>query len=309
LPTSFERDAKVTSTTVGIPLHASRPFLDVISANIAALPDDVEIVVSDRTRVDDTIERLRDRHGDDHRVRFVAAAEGTGIVDHYNRLLRDARGDYFMWMPHDDTFPPEYVPLLRAALDANPEANLAFGAVRPIDLHGALIPDMLKFYGDVPIELGTLSRAREASYLWHHWSMWIPYRGLMRRREVVRRRLFLRSGLQEYWHDNTWVFAMTVVAPIVYVPECVCEKRFHPGSHHVQMRRRRGIDELWEIVTVARYMVGARVPVRDAAEAVMDTTLLAVVRAFRKLPRGLRESFPEPVRRRARSLLSRERSR
>jgi len=293
-----------TSTTVGIPMHASRPFVEVISANIAALPDDVEIIVSDHTRVDDAIECLRERHGDDDRVRFVAEADGMGIVDHYNRLLRDADGDYFMWMPHDDTFPPDYVPLLRAALDANPDANLAFGSVRPIDLDGAVVPEMLQFYGDPPIELGRLARAREASTLWHRWSMWIPYRGLMRRRAVVRHRLFLRRGLQEYWHDNTWVFAMTVVAPIVYVPECVCEKRFHPQSHHVQMRKRRGVDELWEIVTVARYLAAARVPLRDAAQALQYTTLLSVVRACRSLPEGVRESFPEPVRRLARSLLA-----
>ena len=167
-----------------------------------------------------------------------------------------------------------------------------------------MVPDMVKFYGDVPIELG-LPASRRGELPRHHWSMWIPYRGLMRRREVLRHRMFLRRGLQEYWHDNTWVFAMTVLAPIVYIPECVCEKRFHSASHHVQMRRRRGIDEFWENVTVARYMAAARIPLRDAAEAMKYTALLSVVRACRGLPEGVRGSFPEPVRRVARSLLGR----
>jgi GT2 family glycosyltransferase len=292
-----------TSTTVAIPMHASRPFVDVISANIAALPEDVEIVLSDRTSVDDAIECLRERHRDDPRVRFIASSDGVGIIDHYNALLRDAGGDYFMWMPHDDSFPSDYVPRLRAALDARPDANLAFGKVRPIDLDGAVFDDMVRFYVDPPIELGTRARAVEAITLWHHWSIWIPYRGLMRRREVVRRRLFLRRGLQEYGHDNTWVFAMTVAAPIVYVPECVCEKRYHPDSHHVQLRRRRGIDDLWEIVTVARYMVTARIPLRDALAAMRYTTMLMVLRVSRRLPEGVRESFPNAVRRVARTRL------
>jgi GT2 family glycosyltransferase len=287
-------------------MHASRPFVDVISANIAALPHDVEIVLSDRTRVDDAIECLRERHGDDPRVRFVSSSDGLGIIDHYNALLREAHGDYFMWMPHDDTFPSDWVPRLRAALDANPDANLAFGRVHPIDLDGAVFADMVRFYVDPPIELGTLERADEAIYLWRHWSIWIPYRGLMRRREVVRRRLFLRPGLQEYWHDNTWVFAMTVVAPIVYVPECACEKRYHPGSHHVQMIRRRSIDELWEIVSVARYMLTARIPLRDAAAAMKNTTMLMVRRAVRRLPNGVRVLVPKRVRRAARRLLTPE---
>jgi len=296
--------ASSTSTTVAIPMHASERFVDVISANIAALPDDVEIILSDHTRVDDAIERLRELHGDDHRIRFVRESDGIGIIDHYNRLLREANGDYFMWMPHDDTFPPEYVPLLRAALDSNPDANLAFGSLRPIDLHGEVVPDKLHVCRAVPIELGRLPRVDEASYLWQHWSIWIPYRGLMRRREVLRRGMFVRRGLKEYWHDIPWVFAMTVLAPIVDVPECVCEKRFYPDSHHIPLSDRRAIDELWDIVTVGRYMIAARVPLPDAAKAIKYTIRRGLLHACWQLPKGVRSSFPAPVRRMARSLLT-----
>jgi hypothetical protein len=293
-----------TSTSVAIPMHASGRFIDVISANITALPDDVEIILSDHTRVDDAIERLQELHGDDHRVRFVRESDGIGIVDHYNRLLCEANGEYFMWMPHDDTFPPEYVPLLRAALDSHPDANLAFGSIRPIDLDGELAQDKVQVCAAAPIELGRLPRVEEASYLWQHWSIWIPYRGLMRRREVLRHRLLLRRGLQEYWHDIPWVFAMTVLAPIVDVPECVCEKRFHPDSHHVQLRERRAIDELWDIVTVSRYMIAAGVPLPAAAKAMKYTIRRCLLHAGRRLPGGVRSSFPAPVRRIARSLLT-----
>jgi hypothetical protein len=90
---------------------------------------------------------------------------------------------------------------------------------------------------------------------------------------------------------------MTVLAPIVDVPECVCEKRFHPDSHHVQMKHRRVIDELWEMVTVGRYMIAARVPLPDAAKAMTYTIRRGLVRASWRLPKGVRSSFPAPVRR------------
>jgi hypothetical protein len=291
-----------TSTTVAIPMHASAPFLDVISANIAALPADVQIILSDRTRVDDALDRLQRRHGEDPRIRFVRGS-GVGIIEHYNRLLREADGEYFMWMPHDDSFPDGYVPRLRAALDEHPDANLAFGSVRLIDLEGRLVPNGLRSYRDVPIELGRLSRVEEASYLLQHWSIWIPFRGLMRRREVLRRRLFLRRGLTEYSHDDTWVFVMTVVAPIVSVPGVECEKRVHPGSHSVSSGARRAIDELVEIVTVGRYMTAARVPFRDAARTMRFTAQRGVWRACWHLPEPLRTSIPEPVRRVVRRLM------
>jgi hypothetical protein len=292
-----------TSTTVAIPMHASCPFVDVISANIAALPEDVEIILSDHTRVDDAIERLHGRHADDPRVRFVAASDGIGIVDHYNRLLREARGEYFMWMPHDDTFAPEYVPLLRTALDANPSANLAFGRLRPIGLDGETLLDKLNACAEPPIELGRLPRVDEAIYLWQYWGIWIPYRGLMRRREVLRRKLFLRHGPREHWHDQTWVFAMTVLAPIVFVPECACDKRFHLTSHHVSMGARRAVDELWEIITVVRYMIAARAPFPDASKAVAYAGRRSFLRASGHLPAGVRAVCPDSVRRAAHALL------
>ena len=40
--------------TIAIPMHRSRPFVDIISANLDAIGrDDVEILLSDRTAVDD----------------------------------------------------------------------------------------------------------------------------------------------------------------------------------------------------------------------------------------------------------------
>ena len=283
-----------TSTTVAIPMHASTPFLDVISENIAALPSDVQIILSDRTGVDDAIDHLERRHGDDPRIRFVRD-RGVGLVDHYNRLLREADGEYFMWMPHDDSFPAAYVPLLRAALDGHREAILAFGSIRAIDLDGEFVANSLQ--PDPPIELGRRTRADEAIFLWRHWQLWIPYRGLMRRREVLRRRLYLRHGPREMWHDIPWGFAMTVAAPIVFVPGCSCEKRYHSGSHHAPWHERRVADELGDIVVVARYLAAARVPWPVAAKVMTYVGARGLYRAALHLPKPLRFAVPAGARR------------
>jgi hypothetical protein len=283
-----------TSTTVAIPMHASMPFLDVISANVAALPSDVQIILSDRTGADDAIDHLLRRHGDDPRIRFVRG-HGVGIVEHYNRLLREADGEYFMWMPHDDSFPAEYVPLLRAALDDHPDAILAFGSIRPVDLDGALVAKEVQ--PDPPIELGQRSRADEAIFLWRHWQLWIPYRGLMRRREVLRRRLYLRHGPREMWHDIPWGFAMTVAAPIVFVPGCSCVKRYHPDSHHAPWDERRAVDELGDVVVVARYLASARVPWSAAAKAMAYVSARGIFGAAAHLPERVRFVVPERARR------------
>ena len=64
-----------------------------------------------------------------------------------------------MWMPHDDSFPADYIPLLRDALDRRPDAILAFGSIRPIGLDGELLPDKIP---QASLELGQLPRADEA---------------------------------------------------------------------------------------------------------------------------------------------------
>src|SRR5262245_61620940 len=55
--------------TIAIPLHRSRPFVDVVSANIDAIGrEDAEILLSDRTGLDDALEVLTRRHAGDSRI-------------------------------------------------------------------------------------------------------------------------------------------------------------------------------------------------------------------------------------------------
>jgi glycosyltransferase involved in cell wall biosynthesis len=53
-----------------------------------------------------------------------------GWVAHVNRLLERVSTRYFLLLYHDDTITPEYVERAVAALDANPAAAVAHGAIR-----------------------------------------------------------------------------------------------------------------------------------------------------------------------------------
>lgn len=107
--------------TVAIPLYKSRRFLEIISENIrnADYPN-LEILVGDRHLADDTLEQLRARFPDDSRLRFLTAKDRLPWVEHYNALLAAASGQYFLWMPHDDSFPPGYIGALVDRLEAAP---------------------------------------------------------------------------------------------------------------------------------------------------------------------------------------------
>ena len=60
-----------------------------MTANIDAIErDDVEILVSDRTGLDDALEVLAARYESDRRVTTLCAVDGADWVRHCNSLLR-----------------------------------------------------------------------------------------------------------------------------------------------------------------------------------------------------------------------------
>ena len=285
------------AVTVAIALHRSAPMVDIVSANIARITDDdVEILLSDCTGIDDAIDVLEARHGDDPRVTFVRGTENLGWVDHYNALLRRARGRYFMWMAHDDDFSPDYVRNLRDALDADPDVLLAFGTLRVTEVDGT--PIDVPYLPELPVALGRLSRADEAVALLQRWNLGIPSRGLFRRDEILRRRLTIRHTRSDVDADAYWVLAIVASGRIVFVPACSVDKRVTPDSGSADWPRRRHsvATQLQTVSVMARHLLAARVPPRVMARVMTFVTLRAVQRALWMAPAAVREAVPARVR-------------
>lgn len=245
------------TVSVLVPLHRSRPWVDVVSANLARLPDDVEIVLSDRSRLDDGWEVLGERHGSDPRVRLVSARDDPGWVGHYNALLGAGRGEYAMFLPQDDDFPVGYVPALAAALDAAPAALLAFGDLVPVGADWAVPP--------APPALNALQGARQAEWLVRSWrrGLGIPFRGVFRRGTVVSRRLWIRRAPRRTYEDVYWVLALAACGGLVHVPGCTSTKRYHPASAHAGWPRWGAAQDQDAMLLLARYLAAARAPVAD----------------------------------------------
>ena len=224
--------------TIGIPLHRSWPFVDVVSGNIEAVDrEDVEFLVSDRTGLDDALEVLAARHAPDRRVVALRAVDGADWVDHCNALVRQARGVYFCWMPHDDSFPPGWIAALLGCLESDPGALMAFGRVEPV------VTDR------VPVRFGPDRHPGETTgrESWSvtdvvdaltRWKGGYAFRGVFRRELVVARGLLLPRTRDGYDADIAWLFGMGLLGRLRHVPEVTCLKRYHAGSAHRRWRRR-----------------------------------------------------------------------
>lgn len=209
--------------TVAVPLYRSRRFLPVILGNLRALAmPDAEILISDRHGDDDALEVLRQVFGSDDRVRFFEGSDRLNWVEHYNLLLGEGAGRYFMWMPHDDTFPSGYVETLVERLDACPDAVLAFGRLRAIDSEGRPFPDHFP------------APARRSSQSWsiHHAvellrrGPAVPFRGVFRREGAPA----LSGAADTIAADACWVFDRALAGRLLFEPSCESIKRVHPAS-------------------------------------------------------------------------------
>jgi GT2 family glycosyltransferase len=214
--------------SVAFPLYRSAPFVDNICANIDRLTyPHIEIIISDRHGEDDAIGQLERRYGSDPRVRFLRQSDGVDWVAHYNDLLSVARGDYFCWMPHDDVFHAGYVDALAGALDERAAALLAFGVM---DAVGVDTPVPVGPFVAPPIAAGERWSLRVALRLLLFWDLFRVTRGLCRRKELLRRRLFVPRTDRTVLADVCWAFAVAVEGPLVFVPDASCTKRYYASS-------------------------------------------------------------------------------
>jgi hypothetical protein len=280
--------ARAPLVSIALPLFSSRRFLKVIEANLRELDyPHVEVIVSDRHGRDDALPSLRSTFGDDPRFRFVEASDELAWTAHYNELLREARGDYFMWMPHDDSFPANYVSRLVECLEARPDAVLAFGRIIPVD------PD------DVPLPWGFSAPRFGHGAAWTmrdslkllFWHPGVPFRGVFRRAIATERDLWIPETRDTIGADAYWVFALSLVGRLAFVPACACRKRYHaasasaafdPGLRHVI----EGARELRH--AIASHARGRRDAVLGTAGVLLWAgwwaTTLSLRRPLRRLP-------------------------
>lgn len=223
--------------SVGIPLYRSRRFLGNLRENCAALATqtDVEIIVSDRHGFDDSLDVLKSEWGHDSRFRFLKSDDRLNWVEHMNLLLREAQGDYFRWMPHDDCFPEGCLQPLINRLEHDPTIILAYGPTRAIDAEGRrlLHRDRLQ---TCPVAPGTAWTLQHSLDLYWKGTSDGAFKGLFRRPEVVQAGLFIRPTHELVYAERAWLFGISLLGGLGEEPTSIYLKRYHPDSVHVQWR-------------------------------------------------------------------------
>lgn len=125
--------------TIALPIYKRLEYLPHVLGIVAAQDyPDIELLVSDNgvngTRVREIVESCYPRP-----YRFRQNPETVDITRHFNQLMADAKGEYFVILCDDDEISANYVSELVASLEMYPDASVALARQETIDKNGIVV--------------------------------------------------------------------------------------------------------------------------------------------------------------------------
>ncbi|MGH7585909.1 MAG: glycosyltransferase family 2 protein [Gemmatimonadales bacterium] len=123
--------------TVAVPVRNGERYLAAaLESLLAQTFSDFVLLIGDNASTDATEEIARRYLGRDPRVRYIRHEVDIGALGNFSDLARRAKTELFRWHSADDLVRPEHTARCVAALDAHPEAVLAYAATLNIDGEG-----------------------------------------------------------------------------------------------------------------------------------------------------------------------------
>ena len=128
--------------SVALPVYNGEPYLaetldDLLGQSFA----DLELIICDNASTDGTEALCRSAADRDPRIRYVRNERNLGALPNANLALGLARAPYVALAGHDDRHHPDFLARLVEALEADPEAVLAYPRSILIDSTGEpLVP-------------------------------------------------------------------------------------------------------------------------------------------------------------------------
>lgn len=200
MPAERETDARLPTLSVGVPVYNGESTVrNALDSLLAQTFTDFEIIISDNASTDSTPEICREYAAKDARIRYIRQPHNLGAAKNFDFLVREARGEFFMWAAHDDTRLPDHIKKL---MDAHNSRHylLVSSEFLVFDKDGIEIPRP-----PVAADIGEGSRARvfKRFMCLHHnagYKASIVY-GIFRRHELLNKPFETDGKLVESTHN------------------------------------------------------------------------------------------------------------
>lgn len=224
--------------SIGIPVYMGENFLETaIQSVLNQTYPDWSLVISDNASTDGTEAIARKYAEQDLRIHYHRNGVNLGAGANYNKCVELSDGEFFKWLAHDDWISPNYIETCVAALDANPDASVAFGKPQEmLDEHTPYAKSTFRApdWGDAgPVDRFAMAmrmpRTCHAIF------------GLYRRSVLDRTRLHCPY----YTSDRNLVAETALLGRFVTVPEATFFNRKHENQSMAQSANRIFLNR-WE---------------------------------------------------------------
>jgi glycosyltransferase involved in cell wall biosynthesis len=177
-----ENGSKAPKVSIGLPVHnGARYVRETMDSILSQDYADLELIIGDNGSTDATASICREVAARDDRVRYLRSDENLGASWNFNRLVSEARGEYFKWAPHDDIVGPGYLRGCVEVLDQSPAVVLCHALSADIDADGAVTR-----YWDALPDRGAANAASRLRAVLERPDVCWPVVGLVRRDVLLR---------------------------------------------------------------------------------------------------------------------------
>ena len=210
------------TVSIGMPVRNGESFIEeALQSLLDQTFDDFELIISDNASEDRTSMICEHYARRDRRIRYSRLQTNVGAAPNFNQVFRLARGRFFKWAFHDDTYLPDYLIRCVQVFQSSPP-NVVVVYPRT-----ELIDEKNRSLGFDPLSLSIEERMphRRLTYFIKniHWSN--PIFGLIRSESLRKTRLhdsFISS-------DYVLLAELLLLGEFREVPEVLFRRRFHPN--------------------------------------------------------------------------------
>jgi glycosyltransferase involved in cell wall biosynthesis len=125
---------KLPLISVCIPVFNGEEYiLDCINSVLEQKFTNYELLIIDNYSTDGTSNIVNNIN--DERIRYIKNEVNIGSIKNFNKCIKEARGEYFLLLPHDDLLLPSCLEQYLRKFD-EPKVGFAYSSIRAVDENG-----------------------------------------------------------------------------------------------------------------------------------------------------------------------------
>jgi len=134
---------KAPLVSIGVPVYNGEKYIrQALDGLIAQTYQNFEIIISDNASTDNTKNICLEYINRDNRISYYGNEINIGATENFNRLVKLAKGKYFMWAAADDIFLPKFIEKCVEKMEEEPSLILCYSSLRFIDEKGQVIKNV-----------------------------------------------------------------------------------------------------------------------------------------------------------------------